>query len=188
MNGFTAPVYPDKKPAEPEIADAFATMTGFANRLLESGSSFIDAWAPAAQLAYQAAHRALGAHFFEQRVGDGVTQADQDQRKDRHRYLNAARIVGYCVDVALLKRDLANYSGRPDAAVRARISRHRKRLPTRSSWRLSLTTWRRAAKLRAALMAATNIEGWLNIRGARRRKGSPRHQKVCRGRRADCRS
>jgi hypothetical protein len=35
MNGFTAPVYPDKKPAEPEIEDAFATMTGFANRLLE---------------------------------------------------------------------------------------------------------------------------------------------------------
>jgi hypothetical protein len=91
MNGFTAPVYPDKKPAEPEIADAFATMTGFANRLLESGSSFIDAWAPAVQLAYQAAHRALGAHFLKKRVGDGVTQADQNQRKDRHRYLNAAR-------------------------------------------------------------------------------------------------
>jgi hypothetical protein len=54
MNGFTAPVYPDKKPAEPEIADAFATMTGFANRLLESGCSFIDAWAPAVQRAYQA--------------------------------------------------------------------------------------------------------------------------------------
>ena len=64
--------------------------------------------------------RALGAHFFEQRVGDGVTQGDQDQRKDRHRYLNAARIVGYCVDLALLKRDLAQLQRQLAAARNGR--------------------------------------------------------------------